>query len=489
VTTHFGPRPLPESPEDSELILPPVYMESRGDVSTTAVFPLYFNRTEPDDEQMLIGPYYRRRGVDVNADVLFPLYWSFRTVDSLTLSIPPFYYHTDDDGQDVGLAPLFFDGRSGDEVYTVIPPLLTASWADEEEAYTLAGPFWRIRDRDELSWGIFPLLWVDDDPLSTDIIGAPLFFHFADHEQEEALTIIPPFYHEVTPDRATWGLAPLLLHSHDEEGTSWTLPPLLSHYSHYAGDTRLVTPLFGWFDVEGDETLVTPLYQRHRGDTELDSVFPLLFSWRDPQQHASALVIPPLFYNYDSPSEETTILFPLFGRWHEPGDYTTWATPLVAHYENEQEDAAGTWVFPNLQLSHTETSTTFNLHPLVYSTSAETHRHLVVAPLYWDFEDYEDDSRITLGFPLLWRFRNGSTVSQLALNTYYHHYREGGVPGWEFHFFPLFAYGEPRPGDHWWSILYGLVGYRRQGSHAEASVFWIPFEVDGPEPSTQVGLR
>ena len=88
------------------------------------------------------------------------------------------------------------------------------------------------------------------------------------------------------------------------------------------------------------------------------------------------------------------------------------------------EATAGTWIFPNIQASHTPDSTTFNIHPLVYSTSAKTHRHFVFAPLYWDFEDYEDDSRATVAFPLFWRFRSGSTVSQLAGNTYYHHYRD-----------------------------------------------------------------
>ena len=113
------------------------------------------------------------------------------------------------------------------------------------------------------------------------------------------------------------------------------------------------------------------------------------------------------------------------------------------------------WFFPTIQASHDETSSTFNIHPLLYSTSATTHRHFVLAPLWWDFDDYEDDSRATVVFPFVWRFREQSTVSQLVLNTYYHEYRRGGVPGWEFHFFPFFAYGEPRPGDHWWSIFYG----------------------------------
>ena len=477
----LGPEPEPdEHPEDSELIIPPLYLASSGQVTTRAVFPLFFQRESPDDYQLLAGIYYHRRGLELNADVIFPFFWSFRTVDSTTVAIPPVFYNTDADGFDWAVAPFIFDGRSDDAVYTVIPPLLTVSWADEDSAHTFAGPFWRIRDREEVDWGIFPLLWVSAGGAEESTIAAPLFFRFVDNIDRTALTIVPPVYHRITTEETYWGLAPLFHHWHDEDGTSLTIPPLLFHYSNEEDDTRLITPLFAYLDVDDAETLITPLYQRHRGNYELDSVFPIFWSWRQPQQYASALVIPPLLYTYSSPEKATTIGFPLFGYWHERGVYSTWATPLVAHYESHEDESAGTWVFPNLQFSHTPTSNTINIHPLVYSTSADTHRHFVIAPIYWDFEDYEDDSRITIGFPLLWRFRNGSTVSQLALNTYYHHYREGGVPGWEFHFFPLFAYGEPRPGDHWWSILYGLVGYQRQGAYARMQLFYIPFQVDGP---------
>ncbi len=134
----------------------------------------------------------------------------------------------------------------------------------------------------------------------------------------------------------------------------------------------------------------------------------------------------------------------------------------------------------NIQISHDEVSSTFNLHPLVYATRSRTRRHLVVAPLVWDFEDMQAGTRATVAFPLYWRFRTKNTVSQVALNTYWHERRERGVRAWEFHFFPLFAFGSSAPGDHWWNVLYGLVGYARTGSYARAQVLWAPFQVDGP---------
>jgi hypothetical protein len=85
-----------------------------------------------------------------------------------------------------------------------------------------------------------------------------------------------------------------------------------------------------------------------------------------------------------------------------------------------------------------------------------------------------------VGFPLYWRFRTRDTVSQLALNTYWHERRTRSGRAWEFHFFPLFAFGSDAPGDHWWNVLYGLAGYTRRGSYARARVLWLPFQVDGP---------
>jgi hypothetical protein len=167
--------------------------------------------------------------------------------------------------------------------------------------------------------------------------------------------------------------------------------------------------------------------------------------------------------------------------FHEPGLYTTWASLLTVHSQRHDEDTGFTWVFPTLDLRHDPEKNIVNFHPLVYSRNEEDYRHLVIAPIHWDFEWRDEDYRATIDFPIFWRFRSGPEVKQVMLNTYYREYREDGADGWEFHFFPLFAFGKPRPGDHWWNILYGLAGYRRQGSYAQTQVFWIPFQTDGPD--------
>ena len=105
--------------------------------------------------------------------------------------------------------------------------------------------------------------------------------------------------------------------------------------------------------------------------------------------------------------------------------------------------------------------------------------HTVVAPVFWDFASPK--SRVTVGFPLYWRFADEDSVSQLAANTYYHQRRVGTGLDWEFHFFPAFSYGES-PDGHWWNILYGLAGYTRQGALTKVRALWIPITLTGGHP-------
>ena len=482
----------PADPSDTyRLVIPPLMIERRAGVRTIAVFPLVFDRQTPTDHELLAGPYYQRRGRGGDADVVFPFFWSFRGATESSWAVPPVYLRSGADGFDFGIAPLVFTGRSGHTVYTVLPPLLTVSWADDEAAHTFAGPFWRVRSGADVSWGVFPLAWFFSSDTRFTGVVPPFFFRFENREDHSATTVVPPVYVHTTPDSTYWGVAPLVHHFHDARTTSLTIPPLLFHYSHTApaegtsgsGDTRLVTPLGGYFDVHGKQTLVTPVYQRHRGDTYYDSVAPFVFAWGDDREQSFNLLIPPLFFHHRTPAASTTVVLPFYAHIGERGRFDTYVTPLAAHWRSHTRDAAATWIFPTIQLSHDEISSTFNIHPLVYLTSARTSRHLVIAPLYWDFENYQTDTRATVVFPVFWRFRTRDTVSQLTLNAYWHTSKSRGVSSWEFHFFPVFSIGGNSVGDSWWKVLYGLVGYERSGAYARAQVLWAPFQVDGPEAS------
>ena len=470
-TVSYGPSESRNKEDDSFLLIPPLLLQEKNNVHTTAFFPFLYLREAPDDYQLFATLYYQRRSARLNVDVAFPLFWSFRDPWNSTYIVPPVHYRGGS-GFDFGLTPLFYHGREKDSHYTVIPPLLTFAWRNAKSAHTFSTLFWRIRDREDIDWGLFPLLWVKDQPLYDHVLIPPVFFRFVDRKERSALTVVPPFFHEVDTEGAAWGLAPLLFHSHGKNWHAWTVPPLF-HYAGHSNGFKLLTPLFGYIKEKKSHSMYALLYMRHRGDTEFDAVAPFVFSWRDPRDYSSALVIPPLFWNFQDPGSYTTLVLPFFGTWGKRGTHTTWATLLAAQWRSHLEDAAATWIFPTLQFSHDPESRTINFHPLFYSTEATTHRHLVIAPLYWDIDDYEENYRTTIAFPFLWRFRDGPTLHQMIGPVYYNEGRKQGVPYWQFHIFPFFAYGEPRPGDHWWTVLYGLFGYRRQGQYARTQLLYL----------------
>lgn len=61
----------------------------------------------------------------------------------------------------------------------------------------------------------------------------------------------------------------------------------------------------------------------------------------------------------------------------------------------------------------------------------------------------------------------------LVGNTYYGSKRVRGGQDWQFHFFPLFSYGET-PNGHWWNVLYGLAGHTQEGTLSKMRLGYIP---------------
>ncbi|MEQ8461393.1 MAG: hypothetical protein RLO52_14110 [Sandaracinaceae bacterium] len=480
----------PELPEagdsDFQLVIPPLLYQRQGQVSTTAVFPLFYLREDGETEttELAIPPYYAMRGPE-NWDVLFPLFFWYRGEGHHTWAIPPVWSHSAPDGHDFGIAPLVMTGRHGANHYTIIPPLLTIDWGSEEERFTFATLFWRVQEPRVEHWGVFPFLWVENAETTSYTIAPPFFLRFEDREENTALTVIPPlaFYHRDEPNGSYYGIPPLFHHSSGTDYSSTTIFPLLSHYSEDPDHFRLTLGgLFWWWRDHADETIVTPLYQRFRGATEMDAVAPFFFWIRDPRTDSSTLAVPPLVFHWEDPTQANTIVFPFFARFEERGRQETWITPVVARHVNRELGDETTWVLPTIQISQWHDGDAVNIHPIWYYESVPSHQHSVLAPFWWDFESFEGDrNRYTVLFPFFWRFREGNTTSTLVLNVYHRERtRTDGSSEWEFHVFPFFSYGEYSTGGHWWKIFYGLAGYERRGPYGITTLAYIPFQTDGP---------
>lgn len=523
-------------PKIKELkLIPPFMRDTRGETTTTALFPFYFDRRSPTGFERFIPPYYYRRGPKLNADVALGLVWSLRGPDQNTFVLPPFYTHRKGKDWGLGIAPLFFTGLFGGHDHTVIPPLLTWVDGDAKKRRLIVGAYFDFEDERKKWTGVFPFYWHKVDDVDRFTLVPPVFFRFADDDPIKFTTVVPPFYHKRRADLTAWGLVPVVFRKETPALRSTTIPLTLFHYATGPDEFRLVTPLLSYLESKKDgRTWITPLYQRRRGDRNFDAVAPLYFHTWDNRDASWGLVVPPIYWQWDDPANHTLVLMPFFGRWYREGISRSWVFPLVGRYRSLERDEQTWWVAPTFHLAWTEESWQFNVHPLFYLKDSPERFHLAIAPIYFDFRNYEEKTKRLVAFPLYWDFDNyakqkhslvlfplywdfanerkktrrvvgfplywdfkderkkkettialplyyrlgrGDRVRHFSLNTFYETKKDPAGKHWQFHFFPLTSFGGGDD-ESWWSVLYGLAGYERRGSHRRIKALWIPFNLN-----------
>ncbi len=524
-----------DPPLKYRLLAPPFLREQRGDVRTTAVFPFYFERKAPGTLERFVLPYYYRRSATLSADVPLGIMWWLRGPDRNTLVLPPFYTHRSKKDWAVGLPPLFATGVFGGHHHTVIPALLTWIDGDAKNRHTFVGPYWRWTNVLAEWWGVFPALWVKSQGVDRFTVVPPLYFRFYGDDPKHDTTVVPPFYHRVVDDKKSWGLVPLVFRSTSPSLKATPVPLALFHHATGPEEFRLVTPVISYLRNKRDgRSWFTPLYQRRRGDRNFDAVAPFFFHSWDVRDKSWALVLPPIYWHWQDPANDTTVVLPFWGQWLHEGIKKTWVTPAVGRYQSYERDEQTWWIAPTFQYGWTESSWTFNIHPLLYVHRAKKARHLAVAPLYFDFEndekqtkrfvlapvywdfknfvkqtrsrvafplywDFENRRKLTLRrvvfpfywdfkddrarkrgqsvFPLYWHFVRGDRERTVVANTFFEKKKDETGKHWQFHFAPLFALGRGDRG-RWWNVFYGLAGYDQRGKNRRIHAFWIPFDLD-----------
>jgi hypothetical protein len=462
----------PVGPRSRTGLWPLAYKERIGSTITSALFPFYFDRRTFDadertiDRETFAGLYYRRRSPKKDVDAAFPLFVRWRSDDTTTTVVPPVLFRDGPGEWHRWLAPLFFASSQKDGGYFHAPPLLTFSHHNPKRAFSLIGGlgFYDRTDKD-VDWGVAPFVFggSDTDKLTSYLLIPPLLtYHRADRDNARFTTVVGPVVWKTAPNALTFDILPFFLHDHDEDSTTTTLLPLF-HMSRDRERSTLITPLFlDSRDHEG-RTIVTPVYSRHRGRTTLDLVgpiVPLFVHYEDPDIHKESWLFGPIWTSSDPTG--STLLTPLFGHWREYGVSRT------------------TWIFPTFHHETDPNGWSFNIHPLVYTGRDGDSTHSVFAPIWWDFAS--EKKRTTIAFPLFWRFRDDEGTTQVALNTLYLERPQKGGPSWDFHFLPVFHVGGG-PVQSSWDVLFGLVGYKREGGYKQLKLFWIPIDLTKPPPA------
>jgi hypothetical protein len=522
-------------PERARTLIPPFMRDVRGNVTTTALFPLYFDRRDGARHERFVVPYFYRRSPGLKADVALGLAWSLRGPDRNTFVLPPFYTHRKGESWGLGLLPLFSTGVFQGHHHTLIPPLLTWIDGDAKKRRSLVALYFDFREDQSRFWGIFPLLWSKRDEVDRFTLIPPLFFRFADDDPLATTTVVPPFYHKRRKDAASWGLIPLMFGSNSPELRTFTLPFLLFHHARGPHEYRLVTPLMAHLDSKEGRRWFTPVYQRKRGDRGFDAVAPLFFRTWDSRDVSRGLFLPPIFWHWRDPGNDALAVLPFMVRTHHDGISNMWLTPLIGRHRSFERDEQTWWVAPTFHYAWDESSWQFNIHPLFYLKRAPDKQHFALAPLvfdfhnrtkkthrftllplywnfkhygqqtfaralfplYWDFENRKKQTRRLVGFPFYWdferraerrrtsytlplylRLERGTKVGHSVLNTYVQRDEVPGNRSWQFHFFPLVSFGGGEK-QKWWNFLYGLAGYERRGAYRRMRLFWIPIRLRG----------
>ena len=501
VTASFLVPPQPTGNGDITIPIPPVLFDRHGQVTTTAVFPMFYLREEPGSSELVIPPIYHREAAE-SADVVFPLFWWWRGEGWHTWAVGPVLHHEDADSHDFLIAPLLFTGRHHDRYYHVLPEFLTVGFGSADEDLLFAGGlFYRWRLRLDEHWGIFPFLWVHNSPEEEYTFVPPVFFRWRNPETDRTLTIIPPVYYQEDPHESFWGVAGLVHHDEGPGFHSTTIPPLLFHWSEeaataeHASSFRLSTPLFLYMNERGTETLISWAYQRYRGATEFDAVVPFYLHTYDPRDHSQTTMATPLVWNWSDPGRNNWAIIPFMLHLDDYGRSRVWLTPLAGQFTNHETHDETTWIAPTIQISRWHDGDAVFFHPLFYYESVPAHRLAVVMPLWWDFEQFNTElpagspretlTRYQVALPFWVHVHEGITETQLVLTNYYRR-REWANEGrwdWEIHISGLFDYGETSDHEHWWRILYGLFGFEHRLDHDRLWLFWMPIDFGHPAPT------
>ncbi len=361
------------------------------------------------------------------------------------------------------LAPLFFASSQPDGGYFHAPLLLTFSHHNPKSAFSLIGGIgYYDRTEKDIDWGVVPFVFAGSnaDKLTKYFFIPPLLtYHSEDKDNAKQTTVVGPVVYKTAPGSLVFDILPLFLHKNDEKSVSTTLLPLFHSSSNKKnGSDLLVTPLFVTArDETGGRTLVTPLYSRYRGRTTLDvagPIVPLFVHYHDPDTYKHTYLFGPVLTS-SSPTG-SSVLTPLFGHWNEYGV------------------SKSTWIFPTFHHTTTTDGWDFNVYPFLFTGRDKTSSHSVLAPIFWDF--VAPKKRSTVVFPVFWRFADDEGTTQLALNTLYLEKPSTKGPNWDFYFLPLFHVGEQPQGNSW-DVLFGMVGYKRDGGYKQLKLFWIPIDL------------
>ncbi|MDY0000596.1 MAG: hypothetical protein RBU30_04820 [Polyangia bacterium] len=452
-------------------IFTPFFLEQQRSSWRTGVFPLLW-----------LGS-----GERASHAVLFPLFWrfadkkksrSFTILGNVFVSRGPGSYS-------FGVLPLVFGGRSQAKSHAVVFPLF---WhrvdREKNRAFTVVGPSFWWRNKDDWGHGTFPIYWFkrwysQEGYVSSSLFVFPLLYRlqtpkghltatplggYSENFQEKTRTgvVLTAFWHS-SPRRRSMGVLPFFGYEKNLEKRSSTyyfFPLNFLHRTPTSSATVLFPLLWHFKDPKRRALVVAPLFWHVRqvSGWNADILFPLFFRLQKGKHRV--LTVGPFYQERTADQVKRVGLFPLLHMgWDKKTAYGHFL-PLVFHYRNRVKGTGVTVAGP-FYTAIRERSRHSGVVPLAFWGRSGKKRYAVGMPFVWHFADPTARKSTTFVGPLFWHRRGEVVGGGLAPLLWF----QTGPGRKQATIFPL-LHAETRPGRlRLWTPLFGFGWDRALGSN------------------------
>jgi hypothetical protein len=339
----------------------------------------------PQQERLIIPPYMRDRRGNVKTTAVFPFYFERRQPESFERLIIPYYY------------------RRGPKLNVDVALGLVWSLRGPERNTFVLPPFYTHRDHKDWALGFFPLFGTGVLKGHHHTIIPPLLT-WMDGDDKTHHTVIGPYF-DWQNQKARWrGLFPLVWDKKDDVDRFTMVPPV---FFRFADDDPLKAT-----------TVVPPFYYRR---VEKETTWGLV----------------PLVFHKDSPEiKSTTVPFLIFHHATGPDTFRL-VTPVLSYAETKKRGKL--WVSPIYQRQRGDKYLD-SVAPIFFrfGDHRDESRGLVIAPIFWHFQDPANDSLVVFPFMGRW-YRDGiSSTWVMPLMGRYRSFERNEQTWWVF---PTFQFG------------------------------------------------
>ena len=388
--------------------------------------------------------------------MLTPLYWHTYNNGSYTNLLFPLIWNKKrvlgDDTIYINLVfPLFFDVKNKYYHSLTLLPLVSfgKNYATKNSYLAITPLFWHTVNGDMKRNVLFPLVWNSTEGTGID--------------QEKKTKVLPVYYFYKKAEIKRRVIFPLIWSFRDSSYRSFTFFPLVSRT---------------WFKNNPDNLLaLTPLFWHIRQGNNVKNVFfPLYWDIKkgsgETASHLRLLL--PLYGSYKDKNIDNAILFPLVWHLNNPYYHSNTIVPLLSWGHSSSLTRKHLMVTPLFWRRTNQGDTTNLLLPIWWNTKqgkgGSAWKASTLFPLYWAYKDSSTNNKMLI--PLIWKLKNENYQSF----TFFPFFSKGQTPDTAFkHLVVTPLYWQFNYGEEVRKILFPIYSYHKKGTGADLRTWHTVF--------------